>query len=150
MNQLSFPLEPLGRLFDSEIRCPRLWIQLRFESQWSETIKAYVDTGSPVSLVERSLVESLGVDLATAGMRDTVRWGASKHEILRVELDLALKREPFDDPDRDALILPACVFGVWTETGVDPVLLGQHGALERLSFQQRNFSPYDDGFLRRP
>jgi hypothetical protein len=145
VKRIQSPLLPVEGFPGQDILEPKALVRVGHEGRWSRVTLALIDTGSPVSIVSPDLAKWLGwepqegqspVDLMGLGGNTPVSgW--------RAELDLAFVSHRTLEPELGLLLRRSVVF-VSELVGRGDVLIGQHDALERLRFTQRNQLPYQD------
>jgi hypothetical protein len=145
VNRLHLPLHSDFSLLERDIRAPKVLVRIGYGERWSFPIRALVDTGSPVTIVSPDVVGKLGwvqpedepsIDLQGLGSPERASgW--------RAAMNMAFVQSPAQEPAL-GLLLPGTVVFVSPLVGQGAVLVGQHEALERLRFSQRNQPPFWD------
>lgn len=123
------------------IRSPRVTVRLELPRGWSPSLRALVDSGSPLNLLSRGaaekFAEELGLDLSGPELFPIVGLGGRTDRPIECRVLLEFAHDP---PRPPRLRLPDArvyVTRLPLPDGLD-VLLGQRDALERLEYVQRN------------
>lgn len=132
-------------------KAPKVLVRIGYGDQWSWAVQALIDTGSPVTIVSTDLARKLGwrqpegePPLELGG------YGGSDHQpAWRESMSVSFVESFSQEPLRGLVLQGSAVF-ISDLVGRDSVVIGQHDALERLRFLQRNQDPYWDFALFLP
>jgi hypothetical protein len=142
-NRIKLPLQIDVNLEEHDILAPKASVRLGCNGLWSRPTLAIVDTGSPFTLVSAQFVRSIGWTPPSEAPGVVLEGLGRREPGWKARMDISFISSRAQEPHLGLLLRNSSLI-VTELVPKGEVLIGQHDALERLRFTQRNQRPHWD------